>query len=79
MQHELEKMTDEEEIEKINNMSQFEMCALWRFAPSGHKYFDSNLPFFEVFSNRLWKHFGHFRHYEFNNEIIDGIPTVEEI
>ena len=28
------------EIVKINVMSRLEMCRLWRFAPSGHIYFD---------------------------------------
>lgn len=45
--------TDEEEIEKINNMSQIEMAKLWRFAPSGHSYFDSSKPFFDVFEKRF--------------------------
>ena len=48
-------MKDEErkEIEKINNMSQREMASLWRFAKSGHPYFDSTKPFFEVFEKRF--------------------------
>ena len=35
-------MTDEEIkiIETINQMSQEEIASLWRFAPSGHSYFD---------------------------------------
>lgn len=46
-------MTDEEIIEKINNMSQTEMARLWRFAPSGHPYFDSTKPFFKIFKERF--------------------------
>jgi len=45
--------TDEEEIEKINNMSQIEMAKLWRFAPSGHPYFNSSKPFFKIFKKRF--------------------------
>lgn len=47
------------EIEKINNMSHIEMARLWRFAPSGHKYFDSSLPYFDIF-NKRFKAFGGF-------------------
>lgn len=47
-------------IDQINSMSQFDMCALWRFAPSGHPYFDSTLPYAEVFKTRLFGHFGGF-------------------
>ena len=45
--------TEEEEIEKINSMSHIEMARLWRFAPSGHKYFDSSLPYFDIFGKRF--------------------------
>ena len=45
----------QKEIDKINQMSQFEMCHLWRFSPPGHPYFDSNLPYFDVFEKRLRK------------------------
>ena len=41
------------EIDKINQMSQFEMCQLWRFAPSGHPYFDSTKPYFPIFRKRF--------------------------
>lgn len=41
------------EIEKINNMSHFEMAKLWRYSPIGHEYFDVNLPYFEVFMDRF--------------------------
>jgi len=34
------KQSELDEIEVINKMSQLEMARLWRFAPSGHKYFD---------------------------------------
>lgn len=47
-------MTDEEkEIEKINSMSQLEMARLWRYAPFGHIYFDTSLPYFEIFEKRF--------------------------
>lgn len=41
------------EIAQINQMSQFEMASLWRFAETGHPYFDRNLPYFEVFNKRF--------------------------
>ncbi len=43
----------DETINRINNMSQEEMATLWRFAPSGHPYFDTPLPYYEVFKNRF--------------------------
>ena len=46
-------MEFEEEIKKINEMSQEEMCRLWRFAPIGHPYFDIQLPLFAVFKKRF--------------------------
>ncbi len=50
-------MTDEEikTIETINQMSQEEMASLWRFAPSGHSYFDKTKPFFKVFDKQFKK------------------------
>jgi len=50
-----ENMTDEEQktIDTINQMSQREMASLWRFAPSGHPYFDKTKLFFEVFEKRF--------------------------
>ena len=42
-------------IEEINAMSCEEMCHLWRFAPSGHPYFDSTKPYYEVFKARFDK------------------------
>lgn len=48
------------EIDKIKAMSQYDMCALWRFAPSGHPYFDSSKPFYEVFRKRLFEELGGF-------------------
>ena len=42
-------------IEEINAMSREEMCHLWRFAPSGHPYFDSTKPYYEVFKARFDK------------------------
>jgi len=54
--------TEEEqaEIDKINAMSHYDMCALWRFAPVGHRYFDHTKPFHEVFRKRLFEKFGGF-------------------
>ncbi len=47
-------------IDKINQMDHYSMCSLWRFAPSGHIYFDKTLPYFVVFKKRLFGHFGGF-------------------
>ena len=41
------------EIEKINKMSQIEMARLWRFAPSGHPWFDSTKPHHKIFAKRF--------------------------
>ena len=47
-------MTDEEKtIEHINQMTQESMASLWRFAPTGHPYFDKSKPFFEIFDKRF--------------------------
>jgi len=43
------------EIERINAMSREEMCRLWRNAPSGHPYFDSSKPYYDVFKARFDK------------------------
>lgn len=45
--------TVEETIARINTLSRLEMARLWRYAPSGHPYFDRQLPFFEVFEKRF--------------------------
>jgi len=44
---------DKKEVEKINNLSQYEMAKLWRFAPSGHPWFDSSKPYFAIFDKRF--------------------------
>lgn len=49
-----------ETIAKINQMSHYDMCSLWRFAPAGHPYFDCTLPYSEVYKARLFGHFGGF-------------------
>lgn len=41
------------EIEKINNMSRMDMASLWRYAPSGHPYFDTTKPYFKIFEKRF--------------------------
>lgn len=40
-------------VDKINKMSRYEMCELWRNAPIGHIYFDVTLPYFKIFKNRF--------------------------
>ena len=51
-----DKLT-EEELEnykaEIEHMSRFNMARLWRFAPSGHPFFDNTLPLFEIFKARF--------------------------
>ena len=44
---------DQKELDKILAMGHEEMARLWRFAKSGHIYFDSTLPYFEVFESRF--------------------------
>ena len=38
------------EFAKIDAMTHIEMAWLWRFAPAGHIYFNSELPYYERFS-----------------------------
>jgi len=40
-------------IKRINNMTQYEMCALHRFARSGHPYFVSNSLEHDAFARRF--------------------------
>ena len=48
-------ITEDEQriIDQINQMSQIDMASLWRFAPSGHPYFDTTKPYFRVFNKRF--------------------------
>ncbi len=46
-------MTIEQQKAKIDGMSRLEMARLWRFAPAGHPYFDTNLPLYEYFKARF--------------------------
>jgi len=44
----------QEAIEHINNMTHIEMASMWRFAPSGHVYFDRQYPtIFDAFKTRF--------------------------
>lgn len=51
-----QKTYTEQEIEamkkEIDQLGQFEMARLWRFAPSGHPYFRNDLPLFDHFNAR---------------------------
>lgn len=40
-------------VAKINSMSHFEMAYNYRFCSFGHMYFDSNLPYYEIFMKRF--------------------------
>ena len=48
---------NEEDTQKhykiIDGMSHADMARVWRFAPSGHPYFDETLPFYERFKKRF--------------------------
>ena len=44
---------DQKVIDGINSLSRYDMCRLQRFAPSGHPYFDSSKPYYEVFKKRF--------------------------
>lgn len=49
-------MTEEEILnakKNIDGMSQKAMAFLWRFAPSGHPYFDTTLPLSKYFEKRF--------------------------
>ena len=60
----METYSDEqikEALQKIETMDHYEMCHLWRFAPTGSSiYFRSDLPTAEAFKKRLFEHFGGF-------------------
>jgi hypothetical protein len=45
----------EKETAKINSMSHIEMAKLYRFAPSGHPYFDNSYPYSKIFNDRFEK------------------------
>ena len=46
---------DEKIVAEINSMSQIEMARLWRFAPTGHLYFDSSKPYADIFKERFFE------------------------
>ena len=43
----------DQHIQDINNMTQEDMANLWRFAPTGHPYFDYTLPLYKIFKKRF--------------------------
>ena len=43
----------QEELDKINEMTQIEMARLYRFAPSGHAYFITGTPLQVAFNTRF--------------------------
>ena len=43
---------NEEFLEQIKNLTQLEACRLYRFAPTGHPFFDSRLPYYNAFMTR---------------------------
>lgn len=44
-------------IREIHGLSHYQMADLWRFAPSGHKYFDKEKPYWPIFKKR-WDELG---------------------
>jgi len=46
-------IADPKVVDRINSMTREEMCSLWRFAPSGHPYFDTTKPYNAVFKARF--------------------------
>lgn len=50
-----ENLSIEEIKAEIEGLSHYEMCRLWRFAPVGHKYFDSTGPYWPVFEKRYFE------------------------
>lgn len=45
----------EKEIAEIEALLHSEMALLWKYAPIGHKYFNSTLPLFKIFQARFKK------------------------
>lgn len=43
----------EDKKRDILTMNHYDMASLQRFAPSGHPYFDTSLPFHEIFDKRF--------------------------
>ena len=44
---------DEKIVKEINAMSHSQLAKLYRFAPSGHLYFDSSKPYNAIFNKRF--------------------------
>ena len=51
--HELSAERIEVELTTIAKMSHEDMARLWRFAPSGHPYFNTSLPLYVAFEKRF--------------------------
>lgn len=49
------KMLDKKVVDEIKNLSYLEMARLWRYAPTGHIFFDTSLPYFKIFEKRFRK------------------------
>lgn len=47
------KISRQEIYEEIYALSHIEMARLWRFAPAGHKYFDSDGLYWNIFKSRF--------------------------
>lgn len=42
-------------VAKINRLSRLDMARLWRFAPTAHDYFNTLLPYHDIFKRRFEK------------------------
>ena len=51
----IKEFKEHEAKKEIGELSQYEMCRLIRFAPTGHKYFDKSKPYYKHFKERLEK------------------------
>jgi hypothetical protein len=49
----MDQVEIDQHIHDISQMSQEDMASLWRFAPSGHPYFDNTIPLYAVFKKRF--------------------------
>lgn len=46
-------ISDSKIVDVINNLSHVEMARLWRFAEAGNIYFNSTLPYYDIFMKRF--------------------------
>jgi hypothetical protein len=54
------ELTLSEQIEILNELTQYQMCYMWRFHVGNPDYFDNTKEISKSFSHRLFNHFGGF-------------------